>query len=163
MVLVFSTSANGSPQVRHEVERAVSKGKFIIPFRVERCCPHGFLVFVPQTTPQSHLWGNTTTAGANFPRPGRTERMSDHRRASNAGPCAYVHRDPTKASSRIRDWFLKGKSAIAIARSCGKERNFTGEHFWVRGCAVSTVGFELEQIRKYIREQEGADGTGGQF
>ena len=26
--------------------------------------------------------------------------------------------------------FLKGKSAIAIARLCGKERNFSGEHFW---------------------------------
>jgi len=36
--------------------------------------------------------------------------------------------------------FLKGKSAIAIARLSGKERNFTGEHFWARGYAVSTVG-----------------------
>ena len=36
--------------------------------------------------------------------------------------------------------FLKGKSAIAIARLCGKERNFAGEHFWARGYAVSTVG-----------------------
>ena len=26
--------------------------------------------------------------------------------------------------------YLKGKSAIAIARLCGKERNFSGEHFW---------------------------------
>jgi putative transposase len=26
--------------------------------------------------------------------------------------------------------FLKGKSAIAVARLCGKERNFTGEHLW---------------------------------
>ena len=43
--------------------------------------------------------------------------------------------------------FLKGKSAIAIARLCGKERNFSGEHFWARGYAVSTVGFELEQVR----------------
>ena len=34
--------------------------------------------------------------------------------------------------------FLKGKSAIAMARLCGKERNFTGEHFWARGYAVST-------------------------
>jgi putative transposase len=59
--------------------------------------------------------------------------------------------------------FLKGKSAIAIARMCGKERNFSGEHFWARGYAVSTVGFELEQVRKYIREQEIADGTPGQF
>ena len=29
--------------------------------------------------------------------------------------------------------FLKGKSAIAIARLSGKERNFSGEHFWARG------------------------------
>jgi len=54
--------------------------------------------------------------------------------------------------------FMKGKSAIAIARQfSGKERNFTGEHFWARGYAVSTVGFELEAIKKYIREQAGAD------
>ena len=57
--------------------------------------------------------------------------------------------------------FLKGKSAIAIARQFnGKERNFTGEHFWARGYAVSTVGFELEQIQRYIREQESSDDEG---
>ena len=59
--------------------------------------------------------------------------------------------------------FLKGKSAVAIARLGGKERNFAGEHFWARGCAVSTVGFELEQVHQYIREQEVADGINGQF
>jgi putative transposase len=48
---------------------------------------------------------------------------------------------------------LKGKCAIAIAREvCGKERNFTGEYLWARGCAVFTVGFELEQVRQYIRD-----------
>jgi putative transposase len=57
--------------------------------------------------------------------------------------------------------FLKGKSAIAIARQyAGKQRNFSGENFWVRGYAVSTVGFELESVRKYIREQEDADQSG---
>ena len=50
-----------------------------------------------------------------------------------------------------------------MACLCGKERNFTGEHFWARGYAVSTVGFELEQVRKYIREQESADGNSGSF
>ncbi len=51
--------------------------------------------------------------------------------------------------------FLKGKSAIAIAREFGgKERNFTGEHFWARGYALSTVGYDEEKIRRYIREQE---------
>src|ERR1700747_3526894 len=59
--------------------------------------------------------------------------------------------------------FLKGKSAIAIARLGGKEKSFSGEHFWARGYAVSTVGFELEQVRTYIREQDAADGAGGQF
>ncbi len=29
--------------------------------------------------------------------------------------------------------FLKGKSAIAIARRSGRERNFAGEHSWARG------------------------------
>ena len=59
--------------------------------------------------------------------------------------------------------FLKGKSAIAVARLQGKERNFSGEHLWARGYAVSTVGFELEQVRQYIREQDAADGQAGQF
>ena len=57
--------------------------------------------------------------------------------------------------------FLKGKSAIAIARSFqGKERNYTGAHFWSRGYAVSTVGFDEGIIRKYIREQNDNDNDG---
>ena len=59
--------------------------------------------------------------------------------------------------------FLKGKSAIAIAREfAGKAQNFTGEHFWARGYAVSTVGFNLEQVKAYIRTQE-ADDEQGRF
>ena len=59
--------------------------------------------------------------------------------------------------------FLKGKSPITIAREfAGKERNFTGEHFWARGYAVSTVGFNLEQVKAYIRTQE-ADDEQGRF
>ncbi len=69
---------------------------------------------------------------------------------------------PKPAVAQVKG-FLQGKSAIAIARQfAGKERNFTGEHFWARGYAVSTVGFELEQVRAYLRAQEEAetDGTG---
>ncbi len=50
--------------------------------------------------------------------------------------------------------FLKGKAAIAVARLNGKERNFSGEHLWARGYAVSTVGFELDEITRYIHEQD---------
>ena len=56
--------------------------------------------------------------------------------------------------------FLKGKSAIVIARLQGKERNFNGESFWARGYAVSTVGFELDEVRRYVREQDAADAAG---
>jgi putative transposase len=77
--------------------------------------------------------------------------------------CTCVSRFPPKHPVASVIGFLKGKSAIAIARLSGKERNFSGEHFWARGYAVSTVGFELEQVRTYIREQDAADGAGGQF
>jgi putative transposase len=56
--------------------------------------------------------------------------------------------------------FIKGKSATAIARMQGKERNFAGEHFWARGYAVSTVGFNEEEVRRYIRNQNGSDESG---
>jgi putative transposase len=59
--------------------------------------------------------------------------------------------------------FLKGKSAIAVARLNGREWNFTGEPLWARGYAVSTVGFELDEVRRSIREQEEADGAAGKF
>ena len=68
---------------------------------------------------------------------------------------------PPKYSVASIVGYIKGKSAIAIARRFrGKSRNYTGEHFWARGYAVSTVGFEVEAIKKYIREQESADEQG---
>lgn len=54
--------------------------------------------------------------------------------------------------------YIKGKSAIAVARHFhGKQRNFAGESFWARGYAVSTVGFEVTQIKAYIKNQEQLD------
>ena len=54
--------------------------------------------------------------------------------------------------------YIKGKSAIHIARHFGeRRRNFVGEHFWARGYFVSTVGRDEEVIRKYIRHQEVED------
>ncbi len=54
--------------------------------------------------------------------------------------------------------FVKGKSAIHVARTFGgRRRNFVGQHFWARGYYVSTVGKDEEAVRKYIKEQEAAD------
>ncbi|QQR53558.1 IS200/IS605 family transposase [bacterium] len=57
--------------------------------------------------------------------------------------------------------FIKGKSAIAVARRFGgRARNFNGERLWARGYAVSTVGFEKAQIYAYIKNQNQLDSLG---
>jgi putative transposase len=54
--------------------------------------------------------------------------------------------------------YIKGKSAIAVARQFGgRKRNFSGEKLWARGYAVSTVGFNEAQIRSYIKHQQQFD------
>ena len=54
--------------------------------------------------------------------------------------------------------FIKGKSAIHIARShMGHKRNFVGQSFWARGYFVSTVGRDEKMIREYIQHQEHED------
>ena len=54
--------------------------------------------------------------------------------------------------------FIKGKSAIHIARTFGgRKKNFTGQHFWARGYYVSTAGKDDDEVRRYIQEQEDAD------
>ena len=54
--------------------------------------------------------------------------------------------------------YIKGKSAIHIAREYGeRKRNFVGQHFWARGYWVSTVGRDEGVIREYIQKQEDED------
>jgi putative transposase len=64
---------------------------------------------------------------------------------------------PKYAVSKIVG-YIKGKSAIAIARQFGKKvRNFRGENFWARGFYVSTVGLDEDVVIDYIRNQEERD------
>lgn len=54
--------------------------------------------------------------------------------------------------------YLKGKSAIQIARKFGRrQKNFTGERFWARGYFVSTVGLDENLVRAYIRNRADED------
>jgi putative transposase len=84
--------------------------------------------------------------------------VEGHLLADHVHMCIEI---PPKHSVASVIGFIKGKSAIAIARQFrGKQRNFEGENFWARGYAVSTVGFEEEVVRRYIREQEASDQSG---
>jgi putative transposase len=56
--------------------------------------------------------------------------------------------------------FIKGKSAIHLARVYGeKKRNFVGQHFWARGYYVSTVGRD-EKGRQAVRPNQPVALTG---
>ena len=73
----------------------------------------------------------------------------------------YVHMliliPPKYAVSQVIG-FIKGKSAIHIARTYGdRKRNFVGQSFWARGFFVSTVGRDEAVIRDYIKNQEAED------
>jgi putative transposase len=76
--------------------------------------------------------------------------MSDHVHMMIAIPPKY-------AVSQVIG-YIKGKSAIHVARVYGeRRRNFVGQHFWARGYFVSTVGRDETVIRAYIRSQEQED------
>jgi putative transposase len=68
---------------------------------------------------------------------------------------------PPKLSVAEVVGYLKGKSAIAVARQFGgKQKNFNGERLWARGYAVSTVGFNETEIKTYIQNQDQLDSQG---
>jgi putative transposase len=65
---------------------------------------------------------------------------------------------PPKLSVSNVMGYIKGKSAIAIARTyVGRRKNFTGQSFWARGYFVSTVGSDEESVRTYIQKQSEED------
>jgi putative transposase len=65
---------------------------------------------------------------------------------------------PPKCSVSSVVGFIKGKSAIHLARVYGEQKqDYAGQSFWARGYFVSTVGRDEATIRDYIRNQEQED------
>src|SRR3974377_1575279 len=76
--------------------------------------------------------------------------MSDHVHMMISIPPKY-------SVSQVVD-FIKGKSAIHLARTYGERKRISGgQHFWERGYFVSTVGRDEAAIREYIKNQEQED------
>ena len=68
------------------------------------------------------------------------ELVEDHTMPNHVHLCLSI---PPKYSVANTVGWLKGKSAIRIHREfLGRERHFTGLHFWARGYCVSTVGLD---------------------
>lgn len=118
------------------------------------------LVFVPKKR-RKVMFGNIRKAlGLIFRELARQKECTIHEGHLMRDHVHMLISIPPKYAVASAIGFLKGKSAIAIARQfSGKERNYTGEHFWARGYAVSTVGFDAEQVKRYISNQEEGEGS----
>jgi putative transposase len=119
------------------------------------------VVFIPQYRRKALYGEIRQSLGAIFHEVARQKEcriVEGHLLADHVHLCIEI---PPKDAVASVVGFLKGKSSLAIARQFGgKMKNFTGEHFWARGYAVSTVGYELEAVKRYIREQENEDQAG---
>jgi REP-associated tyrosine transposase len=123
------------------------------------------VLFVPNRRPRPLYGQRRRQVGALFPALARQkawQSIAGHVRPEH-GPMGIAL--PPKGAVAQGSGFWKGKRARAMARQVGgKERNFPGEPFWARGSAVSPVGFELEQVRADIRNQDDEDpDEGGKF
>ena len=85
-------------------------------------------------------------------------RPASRRAISTSTTCTCWCRFPRRSPVSQVVGFIKGKSAIYIARTyLGRRQNFTGQQFWARGYYVSTVGRDEATIRAYIQRQEAED------
>src|SRR5215831_16229148 len=119
------------------------------------------VVFVPKRRRKAIFGQTRRQLGAVFHALARQKEcqiIEGHLKLDHVHMCIAI---PPKHAVASVIGFLKGKSAIAVARLCGRERNFTGEHLWARGYAVSTVGFELSKsANTSATRRKGGDRTG---
>ncbi len=116
---------------------------------------HYHLVFVPKRRKKS-LYGKIRECLKGvfheLARQRGSQIISGHMAQDHVHMCIAI---PPKYAVAEVIGYLKGKSAIAVARQFGgKKQNFSGEKLWARGYAVSTVGLEMEKIKAYIAHQE---------
>jgi hypothetical protein len=112
----------------------------------------------PEVLAEDAVWHLASALGGGVPEARRAEGESHRRGARASGSRAHADRDSPKYAVSQVVGFIKGKSAIHLARVYGEHRrNFVGQHFWARGYFVSTVGRDERVIREYIKKQEEAD------
>ena len=115
------------------------------------------VVFIPKCR-RKVLYGQLRVHLGEVFRKLASKGMPDRGGTPDARPRPYAASIPLKYSVSQIVGFIKGKSAIHIARVYGeRKRNFVGQHFWARGFFVSTVGRDEAAIREYIQKQEKED------
>lgn len=115
LVLVLSAAANASKFVRREVERAVSKGKPVIPFRIESVLPSPQLELFVSSTQWIDAWNGPMVAGL--------RRLSDALHSGGELPLFVgVPRRPSR-----RPLLVGGVAAVALVAVVGVWRPWRAE------------------------------------
>src|SRR5437870_8839025 len=85
-----------------ELYQSLSHSKWDCKYHVVPCCIRA------QTAAKSHLRSDTPTSGTDFPWAGAAKGMPDSRRASDAGPCAHVHRHSPRSEEHTSELQSRG-------------------------------------------------------
>ena len=116
------------------------------------------VVFVPKRRRKVTFGKTRQQLGANFHALAKQKEcqiVEGHLMSDHVHICIAI---PPKHPVASVIGFLKGKSAIAIARRCGRERNFSGEDVYKRQVLVFFLGeslLDLLQIHGKIRRRLG--------
>jgi hypothetical protein len=127
VILIFSANANESPQIRREVERAVSKGIPIIPFRIQDIAPNhsleyfiGTVHWLDALTPplEAHL-----RRLAEFPSSDRSHAPTHHSVRWSRTACGSIRlaepADPGGGIDRMLGHGRGRRFSIAVWRDAG--------------------------------------------
>jgi hypothetical protein len=111
LVLIFSGHANASPQVRREVERAISRGMCVLPVRIENVLPDGAM---------EYALGNSHWLDAFTPPMERQLELlarSVKTLLGNDVPAVAEVAEPTRLplSERAKLWSRRNRTAVRIA------------------------------------------------
>jgi putative transposase len=114
--------------------------------------------FHTEASQEGSIWCTAATFGGDVSRVSLAQGVKDCGGAHDGRSRSHVLEHSAEVCGIKCRGIFKGKSAIQSARKLGgRQKNFTGEHFWARGYFVSTVGLDENMVRAYIRNQEEED------
>ena len=114
--------------------------------------------FHPQVSPQSAVRNAAPTLSEVFRKLAEQKECRIEEGHLLADHVHMMISIPPKYSVSQVIGFIKGKSAIHLARVYGEQKqNYAGQSFWARGYFVNTVGRDEATIRDHIRNQEQED------
>ena len=129
VVLVFSSSANKSPQIHREIERAVSRGVPIIPLRIEDTTPTESMAYFMESVHwldamnpplESHLHRLVESLKSLLPMDSKTEPVAVADRLTPSGPPflsheADLHLQVTANTATTPESPVSGRSSTKVA------------------------------------------------